>query len=521
MTHQLTIRPQEGPQELFFSTPADIAIYGGAAGGGKTWALLVEPLRHITVEGFGGVIFRKTYPEITAEGALWDESMKIYMLFGSRPRAGMLDHTFPSGATITFAHMQFEQDKFKWQGSQIAYLGFDELTHFSESQFFYMLSRNRSLCGVRPYIRATCNPDPESWVAKFIAWWIDEDTGFPIPERSGKIRWFVRDGHDLVWADGPKEFPKRLRTKGYAPKSVTFIPANIEDNKILLEQNPEYLANLMSLPYVERAQLLQGNWKVRAGAGKIFHRDWFEVVYQVPTVPDDMTITPVLDGATSINIPPTIASIANRHDRDQAKTNARSMPTNGHSPKTTPIVVAECRFWDFAATKPSTKSPDPDFTAAVKIRRVGNYYFVVDVQAGKWGPAEVDRIFAKICREDFEESQLTGIPYMVRWEIEPGSAGIRETSRLVAALAGIDAKGVRPGTGEKSTRWKPLAVQAEAGYIKVKKAPWTESFLIHLHHQPESLHDDVCDATSGAFLELSRIAVSTQVATSYRGTRRR
>jgi hypothetical protein len=74
---------------------------------------------------------------------------------------------------------------YDWQGAQIPLICFDELTHFRAHQFFYMVSRNRSTCGVRPYIRATCNPDADSWVANFLAWWIDPETGFPIPERAG------------------------------------------------------------------------------------------------------------------------------------------------------------------------------------------------------------------------------------------------------------------------------------------------------------------------------------------------
>ena len=87
---------------------------------------------------------------------------------------------------VTFAHIERDEDVHKWQGAQICEIGFDELTHFSEKTFFYMLSRNRSTCGVTPFVRATCNPDADSWVAKFIEWWIDKDTGYPIQERSAR-----------------------------------------------------------------------------------------------------------------------------------------------------------------------------------------------------------------------------------------------------------------------------------------------------------------------------------------------
>ena len=119
-----------------------------------------------------------------------------------------------------------------------------------------MLSRNRSTCGVRPYIRATCNPDADSWVAEFLAWWIDPETGFPIPERAGVLRYYVRVSGKIIWADQPEDLvqylpPPETLPPGVDPPrpiSVTFIPASVFDNPALLQVNPEYLAWLLSLP---------------------------------------------------------------------------------------------------------------------------------------------------------------------------------------------------------------------------------------------------------------------------------
>lgn len=184
------IRPQKGPQEKFLATSADIAIYGGAAGGGKTYALLMEPLRYIYTKGYRAVIFRKSYTQINASGGLWDESTSMYVgIHGAIPTKSPKYHwRFAKKAVLYFDYLGRDDDLNRWQGSQITFIGFDELTHFSERQFFYMLSRNRSTCGVKPYVRATCNPDADSWVARFIAWWIDQDTGYPIKERSGLQR---------------------------------------------------------------------------------------------------------------------------------------------------------------------------------------------------------------------------------------------------------------------------------------------------------------------------------------------
>ena len=201
----IEIRPQEGPQEAFLATPADGAIYGGQAGGGKSYGLILEPTRHYNVKGFGGTIFRRTSPEITSQGGLWEESYGIYGGLGGATNKVDLKWSFPVGSTIKFSHLQYEDDKYGYQGAQICYLGFDELTHFTETQFWYLQSRNRSTCGVRPYWRGTCNPDPDSWVAEFISWWIDQDTGYAIPERAGKLRWYLRISNQLVWADTKQE----------------------------------------------------------------------------------------------------------------------------------------------------------------------------------------------------------------------------------------------------------------------------------------------------------------------------
>lgn len=280
---KVEIRPNPGPQFDAFASSADILIYGGSAGGGKSFYLLTEPTRHYQRKGFRGGIFRRTYPQIKGQGGLWDEAQAIYRGLGARMREGQeLDATFPIGASIQFSHLQHEKTKYEYQGHQFAYLGFDELTHFSETQFFYMLSRLRTTCGIKPYVRCTCNPDPSSWVAEFIAWWIDQDSGFPIPERAGQVRYFTRadvgHGEQIIWADSKQaiidQFP-HLDENGVM--SATFIPASLDDNPKLLEKDPGYRARLESQPRVERERLLKGNWKVQEGS--IIDPAWMRTYY--------------------------------------------------------------------------------------------------------------------------------------------------------------------------------------------------------------------------------------------------
>jgi hypothetical protein len=112
-----------------------------------------------------------------------------------------------------------------------------------------MLSRLRSMAIGRPYVRATCNPDPDSWVAEFISWWIAED-GYVDLERAGKIRWFVRVDDIFYWADSSDELKEQFPNS--TPLSVTFIPATVFDNVTLLEKNPGYIGILEALDPIEQ-----------------------------------------------------------------------------------------------------------------------------------------------------------------------------------------------------------------------------------------------------------------------------
>jgi hypothetical protein len=281
MSNPTEIRPQPGPQEDWLSSSADIAVLGGSAGGGKTWAMVHDPLRHVANPDFGAVIFRRTSPQITNEGGLWDEAGKVYPLIGAKANQSTLDWRFPSGANIGFRHLQHEATKYDWQGTQLPFIGFDELPHFTESVFFYMLSRNRSTCGVRPYVRATCNPDP-GWVKRLLAPWVDRK--FADPARSGEIRWFARIKGVIVWGRSAEDL-ERDHPKCY-PKSITFVRASIFDNKKLLDADPGYLANLHALPDVERARLLDGDWDV-VNEGLVYP-DFGQAVVEAEDWPDSL-----------------------------------------------------------------------------------------------------------------------------------------------------------------------------------------------------------------------------------------
>ncbi len=218
------------------------------------------------------------------QGGLWDESNLMYPHVGAYPNKNDLQWIFMSGAKLTFKHMQNEKVLNDYQGAQIPLIEFDEVTHFTRRMFTYLMTRNRSTCGVKPYIRATCNPDPDSWVAEFVDWWIDQESGFPDLSRAGKIRYMIADQNEFVWGDNRNEvFEKAghvfseplfdhlsFEEKLQMIKSVTFIPGTINDNPILQRKDPGYMGNLLAQDEETKARLLLGNWKIRSDKTQLF-----------------------------------------------------------------------------------------------------------------------------------------------------------------------------------------------------------------------------------------------------------
>lgn len=445
----IELKPQPGPQEQFLSTSADIALYGGAAGGGKTYALLLEQLRNINNPDFGSVIFRRTSGQIFNEGGLWDEAQKVYLPLGVRavqsPRAAIM---FKTGAKITFTHLQFEKDKFTWQGSQIPLICFDELTHFSKGQFFYMMSRNRSTCGVKPYIRATTNPDADSWVADFIKWYWNPDTGYAIPERSGVVRYFVSMNNDIIWGDSKEELVENYPQVTIEQiKSFTFISSKLSDNKILMTKDPTYLANLSALPQVDKERLLNGNWKIRPSAGAYFKMEQFTIVDTIP-----------------INI------------------------------------IAYARAWDLAATEPNPLDNDPDATAGVLMGLLEDgRVIVLDVKRKQIKANDVRNLLRNVAVLDQGKYRFVEITIPQ----DPGQAGKAQAQSLCNLLSGFSVEVIVP-SGSKEVRATPYASQVQAGNVLVLRADWNNMYFAELESFPESRHDDMVDASSDAFNKLQR-----------------
>jgi phage terminase large subunit-like protein len=427
------VAPQEGPQTLFCETSADIAIYGGEAGSGKTMDLIIEGSRYHNEKKYTGVIFRREYNDIVAGGGLWDTSQEVYPYIGGHGVRGKTIWNWPrSKAKIKFTHLNSEKDVYNHQGAAYVFLAFDELTHFTKFQFFYLLTRNRppAGCTLRPYCRATCNADADSWVADLIKWWWDPATGYPIRERSGQLRYFTVENNEVVWVE--KEW--RHPVTGLKPRSLTFIAARLSDNK-LMAHRAEYEAGLDAQDRVTRERLKEGNWLISYG-GNMFNASWFEIV---DTVPKDMRLV---------------------------------------------------RYWDFAASEvDEAKKNDPDWTAGALCGIHQGILYILDITAFRESPGQGEKLIKQAALQD-------GHSVEVWWEEEKGSAGKWTSQYLKSVFSGYEAH-ADPVTGSKVERAKPWSAWAEFGRVKLLRGEWNRKFLTQAGKFPEGKKDLVDSVSGG------------------------
>ena len=232
-------------QEVFMRRAEQEALYGGAAGGGKSDALVIEALRQVHIPHYKGIILRKTYPQLTE---LIEKSLLYYRAAFPKAKYNSTAHTwtFPSGAKIIFGAMQHTKDKLNYQGKAYDFVAFDELTHFTWEEYNYLFSRNRANGpGTRCYTRATANPGGIGHG------WVKERFITPAPPMT------------TIWSTVEIDFPDGRKEK--RRKSRIFVPSSVFDNKILMENDPEYITRLASMPEAEKKALLYGDWDSFSG----------------------------------------------------------------------------------------------------------------------------------------------------------------------------------------------------------------------------------------------------------------
>jgi predicted phage terminase large subunit-like protein len=266
-------RPNPGPQTRFLSLTCHEALYGGAAGGGKSDALLVDAIRYVG-RGYGrnykALLLRREFPDL--EKSLIERSHALYPRIGGKWNGSAKTWRFPLGEVVYFGHAQHERDVHQYQGAEFQFVGFDEVTSFTKYQYTYLISRLRSSAGVPCRLRGATNPGGEGhdWVFDRFGAWLDPKS--PVRAEPGRVVYFVRD----------EEGNERAAAKGDdGARGRTFVPALLSDNPFI---GDAYARGLDELDPVTREQLKRGNWLIRPAAGLYFKRDWFEFVDSAPAV---------------------------------------------------------------------------------------------------------------------------------------------------------------------------------------------------------------------------------------------
>lgn len=430
------IKPQPGPQEKALSSRAKVVLLGGAKGGGKSYALRLAPCYYLDVLDYHAVIFRRSLPQVKKPGGMWDKSYQIYPALGGYPRVSELKWVFPSGASVQFGHLQNPTSWQDWQGTESAFYGFDQLEEFTQEHFLKILGCMRTTSGCPTQLMATMNPDANSWLRGFVDPWIAKD-GYVDPDLNGKTFYFTVEGDDIVWVDS------EWRDSNNQPAvSVVYISADVWDNPALLKTDPGYLSNLMTQSYVDRERYLGirgrgGNWNSKAEAGKVFQSQWFVKVPAIQLQLGDKAV----------------------------------------------------RFWDFAASLATTRRSD--FTVGLLMIKRGDRYFITDVQRYRLPPIQANQLIQTTAGSD-------GVNVAVRWQCEPGAAGVRDSVAIQQLLAGFDARPVTE-LRDKVSRAMPLSAGVESGAVVLCNAGWNQILISEFEQFPDGEHDDIVDAASGAY----------------------
>ena len=430
-------------------------MFGGAAGGGKSDALLMAALQYVDVPGYAALLLRKTWPDLVLPGAIMDRTQQWLGDTPAKPKDGGRVWVFPSGARLQFGYLQHDTQKFRYQSAEFQFIGFDELTQWQEEQTYdYLFSRLRKpklAClrcekklrrrtmrnGDRYFVHNAAYSDckqavPDPKVLRQYKPASDGTTIFDVPLR---MRSATNPG-----GVGNEWVRKRFVSAETRRKDTIFVPSMLNDNPSLDES---YRESLSYLNEVDRLRLLEGDWDVQE-AGEFFDRGDFQFV--------------------------------------------RGEPLG---------IRRKVRYWDKASTEGGGDWTVGTLMGALEDGRM----VILDVVRFQGHPLTNEKRVAATARAD-------GLDVYIREEQEPGSSGVSIISHYKKNIVpGYMYEGIR-STGSKQARATAYAGQVKANNILVVEGLWNRDFLNEHEAFPHGAHDDQVDSGSGAynFLALGRTA---------------
>jgi predicted phage terminase large subunit-like protein len=378
------------------------AFYGGAAGGGKSIALLTAALLYVHIPKYNAILIRDTMKNLGMPDSIMDVSHQWLTNTDAHWSGDHKRWVFPSGATVGFGYLDSPRDHFNYQSAQFQFAGIDEAVNIRENQAKYIFSRLRKLINSTVPIRFRCASNP------------------PAGEQIARGQW-VKDRYvDPV-----------TRKKG-----TVFIPAKMEDNKHL--DVDQYKISLAQLDPITRKQLEEGDWEIKP-KGKLFAREWFELVDSVP------------------------------------------------------IDAKRVRYWDLAATEPSKENKEPCYTVGAKLAiDKDNIIYIESIIRFRKDPKYVEQIIR-------QTADMDGKSVHIHMEQEPGSSGKNTIDHYRRRILPEFAFYPDKVSGNKLNRATPLSSQAQAGNVKIVKGYWNEEWFNEAELFPDGTFLDQIDATSGAF----------------------
>jgi phage terminase large subunit-like protein len=469
--------PQPGPQTDFLLSDADVVFYGGAAGGGKSWALLLDALtRAMATPGWTGLVIRRLRESMKVKGGIWSEALRLFAASDAAFNHSELSITWPNGSSLTFRQALHNPGLFA--GPSYDWIALEEMQELDIDVLILALTRLRST-KVRPVVRATMNPKRGHKVIKWLAWYLGSD-GEPDRSKSGGVRWFCRRADTDAFAFGATaaEAEAAAVVAAGRPLSYAFIPSLLRDNPALALADPDYENRINLQGRVRAAQLGKGNWYVGGDDdGPLARGRWAHVVAPV-------------------------------------------------SP-----IVKYVRAWDKAATRPSAGKKPPDYTIGFKLGfdAAGRFY-IVDMVACREDTPLRDALISATAKADGHMCQQVH-------KQAPGDAGksdVHHTRPLLAQRGGpvptvvLESKakivrvtplaralelGMRNGkpvsvdNPAKEGEWEPRGFVLDSDgwllrpYSDAGSHPETIGDLMweHLDPFPNGENDDAADAAADAF----------------------
>ena len=447
------IGPCSRKQEMYVKSEADVTIFGGAAGSGKSEIGVIDFLKYVDTPNFIGLITRLTTPQLKGPGGIFAKCKRYFDKtypgqYYWREKDGKF--VFPhSNAEIYLKHYQTEADYENFQGVEANLFLIDEGTQFSVDKVNYIMSRmrNPNCPEVHPHMKITCNPDADHFLRAWVDWYLKDD-GRPDPEKDGILRYFAMEDGNFIFADTKEELVERTGQDISKVLSYTFISANVYDNPVVMEKNPKYVAWLEGLKPVEKERLLYGNWNARESAAGFFKREWVEIV----------------------DLPP-------------VKTAKR------------------IRAWDISGTLKSDANPNPDYTVGTLVSKTKDgIYYVEDVVRDR-------RRHGGVLEMILETARFDGVDTTVVIPVDPGAAGKAYAASIQRELAeaGYYCR-LKPASGSKVNRFAPFAAMCEAGGVKVVRNTWNDAWFLELEvfDGSRNVKDDQCDSVADAFQLLAQ-----------------